>query len=303
MSRGPSMVSPAAAPLGVAVQGELGSNSELAAREYFPDAELAIVPCPSFAALFDAVAEGRAAYGMAPVENSLAGSVHEVWDLLAARRPAIAGEILLRINHCLISHRGARLSEVADVYSHPQALAQCQAFLGKMQDVRQHPFYDTAGAVKMVAARGVRGEAAIASAQAAADYGMEILAGDIETQTENFTRFLVLAAAPVAPGAAAGTDIHTAVVAEMGERGRRLPELVAPLVSRGLEITKVECSKRLGTPWTYVAYIEFAGAAADPAVWEALVEMGRVAAPLTVVGTYRAGRRATPRLHHRLPPG
>ena len=283
----------------VAVQGELGSNSELAAHEFFGDGPLEIVACPTFTALFDAVGQGRARFGMAPVENSLAGSVHPVWDLLAERRLPVAGEILLRISHCLISHPGAGLGDIADVYSHPQALAQCERYLNSLEGVRQHEVYDTAGAVKMIAERGVRGEAAIASAQAAADYDMLIVAADIETQHENYTRFLILSAEPVEPPAEDAGPVRTTVVAELGDRARRLPELLAPLAGRGIEILKVECTKRLGQPWTYVAYLDLAANSADPAVESALAEMAGVAARLQVVGPYPAGRRAEPRFHTR----
>ena len=148
-----SLTSP---PLTVAVQGELGSNSELAAREYFDGSEVTIVPCRTFAALFDAVHSETAEFGMAPVDNSMGGSIHEVWELLVDTPLPIEGEIFLRISHCLISHRGTRLTDIRRIYSHPQALAQCREYLSSQQDVDVEEVYDTAGAVKMIAERRER---------------------------------------------------------------------------------------------------------------------------------------------------
>ncbi|MFC1526739.1 prephenate dehydratase [Candidatus Latescibacterota bacterium] len=283
----------------VAVQGELGSNSELAAHEFFGDRPLTIHPCATFAGLFESVAGGDADFGMAPVENSLAGSIHEVWRLLPEHRLPVCGEILLRISHCLISHPGSSLGDICDVYSHPQALAQCHDFLHSLDGARQHEVYDTAGAVKMIKERGVRGEAAIASAQAAVDHGMEIVAGDLETRIENFTRFLVLHGGQ-APLQGSG-ETKTTVVAQLGDRAGALPELLQPLRRRDLEVLKVESAKRLGEPWAYDIYLEFTGEATDGEGEAALREMGEVADQVVVVGSYPAGRRAVASLRRHAP--
>ena len=140
-------------PATVAFQGEPGAYSELAAYEFF-SADVQIKPCASFSDLFAAVEQGNAQYGMAPVDNSLGGSIHPVWDLLASRTLPIAGEIQLRIQHCLIAHPGTRLQDVRRVYSHVQALAQCQAYLQNLEKVEQEEVYDTAGAVKIIKKRG-----------------------------------------------------------------------------------------------------------------------------------------------------
>ncbi|MDP6701447.1 MAG: prephenate dehydratase domain-containing protein, partial [Candidatus Latescibacteria bacterium] len=136
------------APYIVAVQGELGSNSALAAAAHFHEERISIQPCPTFNELFEAVDKGQAHYGMAPVENSLAGSIHAVWDLLVLYKPAIVGEIYYHVRHCLIGHPGARLEDIRYVYSHPQALAQCGAFLLELENLDPNNIveeYDTAG--------------------------------------------------------------------------------------------------------------------------------------------------------------
>ncbi len=279
----------------VAVQGELGSYSELAAHEFFA-APILIVPCPSFAELFAAVAQGRAEYGMAPVENSLAGSIHPVWDLLAEQPLPIAGEILLRIDHCLIAHPGTRLDEVRRIYSHPQALAQCHEYLGTLKHAQAQEVYDTAGAVKMIKEGGRRDEAAIASAQAAIDYQMAILAENIQTDQRNYTRFLVLSHCPVPPGE--GPRKNTLIL-DLADTARMLPQVLAGFTSRHLEVLKVELRKRLGSPWEYRCYLEVSGGAEMPALQAAIGEAAGLARWLRLIGSYAPGQTTTARLHTR----
>jgi prephenate dehydratase len=279
----------------VAVQGELGSYSELAAHEFFAG-PLAILPCPTFAELFAAVAQGRAGYGMAPVENSLAGSIHPVWDLLAEEPLPIAGEILLRIDHCLIAHPGTRLEEVRRIYSHPQALAQCQEFLGGLKHAQAQEVYDTAGAVKLIKEGGRRDEAAIASAQAAVDHGMAILAENIQTDQRNYTRFLVLGHRPVPAGE--GSRKSTMVL-DLGDTARALPAILAGFTSRQCEVLKVELRKRLGAPWEYRCYLEVSGDAEAPPLRAAIAQAAGLARWLRVIGSYAPGQTTLARLHPR----
>ncbi len=279
----------------VAVQGELGSYSELAAREFFC-APIAIRPCATFEELFAAVARGEAEYGMAPIENSLGGSIHPVWELLAEQALPIIGEILLRVDHCLIAHPGTRLDQVRRVCSHPQALAQCQEYLRTLGNVVQEEVYDTAGAVKMIKESGSREAAAIASAQAAADYDMAILAENIQTDQRNFTRFLILGHRP---GPAGGGALKTTLILSLPDTARALPEVLSSLTSRHIEVLKVESRKRLGYPWEYLFYIEVSGDAADPRLKAALAEIGSQSTWLRLVGSYPPGRTSAARLHTR----
>ncbi|MSR84158.1 MAG: hypothetical protein EXS58_14750 [Candidatus Latescibacteria bacterium] len=279
----------------VAVQGELGSYSELAAREFFA-APIAIVPCPTFAELFAAVAEGRADCGMAPVENSLAGSIHPVWDLLAEGPPPIAGEITLRVDHCLIAHPGTRLEEVRRIYSHPQALAQCHEYLRTLKGVQAQEVYDTAGAVKMIKEGGRREEAAIASAQAAVDHEMAILAENIQTDQRNYTRFLVLCHRPVP---AVDGPRKSTLILDLDDTARALPGILAGFTSRQVEVLKVELRKRLGVPWEYRCYLEVSGDAEASAFKAAIEEARGQAKWLRVIGSYAPGQTTTARLHTR----
>lgn len=285
-------------PLTVAVQGELGSNSELAAREYFDGRAVDIVPCRTFADLFDAVHDGRAEAAMAPLENSMAGSIHDVWELLVERPLPVHGEIRLRISHCLIVHPGAQLQQIRRICSHPQALAQCQTFLDSLDGVSVAAVYDTAGAVQMLKEAGHLDGAAIAPAQAAEDHGMQVLIRDLQSGADNFTRFLALGPDAEACADAGGTR-KTTIVADMAHTAAALPAVLGRLCAAGLEVLKVETRKRVGRPWVYAVYLEFVGDLADAQTAGLVDEVSQLVSDLHIVGSYPTGIIAEPRLHPR----
>ena len=288
--------------LAVAIQGELGSNSELAVREYYDGAtvDLTIVPCRTFDELFDAVHEGRAHTAMAPLENSLAGSIHDVWRLLVERHLPVCGELRLRIAHCLIGLPGSDLTQIRRVRSHPQALAQCQQFLQGLPDVEIEAVYDTAGAVQMLIAEGDRQEAAIASAQAAADHEMEVIARDL-CEGENFTRFLALGKAPEGVGQTrmpAG-ELKTTLVLQMGSTASGLSSALGELARQDLVVLKVETHKHAGLPWSYDVYLEFSGDVDSTSPRAAIDRVGSLVEAVHVIGSYPSGADVEPRLHQR----
>ena len=163
-----------ATPL-VAFQGERGSFSEEAAYKLLGRG-IRVLPCETFTAIFESVTSGRANYCLAPIENTLAGSVYENFDLLLANNLHIVSEVSLRIVHNLIAMPGTTRKDVRQVYSHPVALAQCGSFFAKNPQVERITYYDTAGSVKMLAERRPPGAAAIASRIAAEVYHARILA-------------------------------------------------------------------------------------------------------------------------------
>ena len=285
-------VSSTAPQASVAIQGERGSNSELAALEYFGPG-FALVACSSFEELFKAVRAGRASFGMAPVDNSLAGSIHEVWDLFLRCPLPVVGELSLRIGHCLIGNPASELSRICRISSHPQALAQCEEFLSTLDGVELREVYDTAGAVAMIKEAGKLEDAAIAPAQAAADHGMQVLASAIESRPDNYTRFLVIADVP---GKSRG-GMKTSTVFGLADSARDLGEILTCLTSNQLRLHRVESRKRLGEPYFYDVYVDFAGAVGEEAVDQALAGAERIAASVAVIGSYPKGRRVEPGLH------
>ena len=280
-------------PERVAIQGEQGSNSELAAREFF-ESDFEIVPCASFNKLFEVVKSGNAPFGMAPVENSLAGIIHEVWDLLVLYQPPLVGELTLRISHCLIGTPTSNMSKVRRVYSHPQALVQCEAFLSSLDNIECHEVYDTAGAVAMIKQSGKIDTAAIASSQAATDHNMKILASAIETQYENYTRFLVITCDPQPIPT---TDMKSSVVVRLNDSGRHIGQVLNHLTDKGLTLHRVETRKRIGEPWTFDVYVDFSGFVDEEPIKQGLEDLAKIAVDVKVVGSYPTGVCTSPRAH------
>jgi len=264
----------------IAFQGEPGAYSEAAAFEHF-GTEIVPVPCETFDLVFAATESGKADYGLPAIENSVAGSIHRNYDLLLQHSLSIVGERYLRVQHCLIANPGVALSEIRKVISHPQALAQCEAYITKLGAARE-PVYDTAGAVQMLKASGQKDCAAIASRRAAEVYGMSILAEGIEDDPANFTRFLAIARQPVVPSG----DTKTSTVFSLRNIPGALFKALSVFALRDIDLTKIESRPLVGKPWEYLFYIDFAGSTTDPTVARALDHLGEYALTLRVLGSY-----------------
>ena len=177
----------------VAIQGIAGSFHDIAAREYFKDEEIEIVPCETFAQVFQTMKSDTSLISLVAIENTIAGSLLQNHQLLKNSGLKIAGEHKLRIKHNLVAIAGQSVEDIKEVYSHPIALMQCGEFLGQNKGIKAIEYDDTASSAKMVAELNETGKAAICGEEAAQIYGLEILAKGIETNKRNFTRFLVLA--------------------------------------------------------------------------------------------------------------
>ena len=265
----------------VAFQGEPGAYSEEAVIQLCGDVET--MPFARLAEAFDAVASGHADRGVVPVENSQAGSINETYDLLLAHDLVIGAEYDLRVRHCLLALPGQALAGIARVYSHPQALAQCEAYLRRL-GVEVVPFYDTAGSAKMIAGERRAACAAIASRRAAALYRLDILAEGIETNPNNYTRFLAIGSVAAARTARSKTSVVCAVRNQPGA----LHRVLGALASREINMTKIESRPGRRRPWEYVFYIDFDGHAAEAEVGAALAEMREHTSMLRVLGSYPA---------------
>jgi prephenate dehydratase len=263
----------------VGYQGEPGAFSEQAVGLLFADATA--LPHRTFRSIFEAVAEGRLDYGLVPLENSQAGSINETYDLLAAGSVRIVGEVFLQVDHTLLALPGTRLQDVRRVLSHPQALAQCDEYLAAL-DVEIVPVYDTAGAAKHVAEDGGRGDAAVASRQAAELYGLEVLAEAIQTHPNNLTRFAAIAMEdrPLGP------PDRTSLVFEVKNVPGSLYRCLGPLARRGLNMSKLESRPVGGTPWQYRFYLDVDAGDTDPELRASLSEMQADVVNLHVLGSY-----------------
>ena len=236
----------------IAIQGEPGSFSHEAALKLLPSAT--IMPCALSAEVFAAVASGEADGAVIPIENSLAGSVSEHFDLLLTHDVKAEREMALRIRHNLIVVPGVAMEAVERVYSHPVALAQCRRFIADHSRMKALAFYDTAGSVKQIMETDDRRAAAIASEAAAQFYGAQILQSGIEDNPENFTRFFLVrrsAKAAIDPDA---NKISIAFSIE--HRPGSLVGVLQELAALGTNLTKIESRPVHGKPWEYVFYVD-----------------------------------------------
>jgi len=272
----------------VAFQGERGAFSEDAARQLL-GSTVETIACRTFEDMFEAVSTGAADAAAVPIENSLAGSVHKNYDLLMEHDLTIIGETNVRIVHHLIAPRGVALTDVRRVHSHPVALAQCERFLRANRQIEVAPAYDTAGSVKMVVENSSGVDAAIAGATAAAVYGAEIIAESIEDNSQNFTRFLLLAR----PDRAAAIETmskqgqrKTSIVFRVANRPGGLFRSLAAFALRDIDLTKLESRPIEGRPWEYSFYLDLIGDQNDPHVERALANLAEFAESVRVLGSY-----------------
>ena len=278
--------------LPVAFQGELGAFSQEAARRLCgPD--VAVLPCTRFEDIFRSVKDGIASGAIVPIENTLAGSVHENYDHLVNFELPIVAETSVRIVHNLIAPKGVRFSQIKRAFSHPVALNQCLDFFARNPEIEKIPFYDTAGSVKMIAAEGLTDAAAIASSVAAEIYGARILRRSIESDRQNFTRFFLLRTPeyarrhPLRP--AAGTQWKTSLVFSTRNIPGALFRALSAFALRDLNLMKIESRPLRGKPWEYLFYLDFLGRADSPVSVNALNHLGEIADFLRVLGCYPKG--------------
>lgn len=273
----------------IAFQGERGAYSHEAILSQLGE-EHEIILSRTFREVFERTASGEVDCGFLPIENSLTGGIGEVYDLLLDYSLRITGEVFLSIQHALLGLPGSQLEQIEHVYSHPQALWQCEAFLEKLE-AQRHVFYDTAGAAKWVAERGDPRSAAIAGRLAAQLYGLDVLREKIATSKQNATRFIVVSktensSRPEGP-------CKTSLVVELPHEPGALYRALAPFAERGINLMNLE-SRPLGTEnWHYRFYLDCEGHQADPEVQKALIKLRKCVTNLRILGSY-------PRMSHDL---
>jgi len=265
-----------------AYQGTAGAFSEEAALTVAPDHEP--LGLPTFHEVFEAVTERRADIGVVPVENAVAGSINQTYDLLLDSDLHVVGEAYLRVRHNLLAPPGVRLEDIERVISHPQALSQCDGFLARHK-LEAIPVYDTAGAAKQLAENPEPGLAAIASRRAAEVYGLEVLAENIEDFDFNYTRFFV-----IAPEEEERKDLpyKTSIVFGVRHKPGGLLSALEGFAAENVNLTKLESRPRRDRAWSYVFYLDFEGHVEDPGPARAMMTLLRRAAFVKVLGSYPA---------------
>ena len=300
----------------VAFQGEPGAFSEAAAIQLLGD-WITTIPCPTFDAAFRAVREGVADAVLAPVENSLAGSVVRVYDLLLESDLGIVAETIQPIEHHLIGCPGASLNDIRSVASHPMALAQCEKFFLAHDYLRRVPAEDTAGSVRDVVSRGDKSAAGIAGRQAAVHYGGVILAESIQDNAENFTRFVLLipvvregsdesagtaiASSPAVTDLMAelnvrrmeqftsGAFLKMSIALRLAHKPGALLAALEPFARHGINLMKIESRPIHGTPWIYQFFLDLV--ADSPAqLHSALQEVRRATSFRRILGLYAVAK-------------
>jgi prephenate dehydratase len=269
----------------VAFQGERGAYGEMAALSYFSRAKL--TPLKSFRDVFEAAERGDSDLAIVPVENSIEGSVNEVYDLLLeTEKLEVIGEVYQRVRHCLIANPGATKKAIRWVHSHPQALAQCRAYLQKNK-MEAMPAYDTAGAAKMIKEKGLVDSGAIASRRAAELYGMQILDEGIEDRKNNYTRFLVMSLRGKKQKPVGSAQYKTSIIFSVKHVPGALFGIIGEFAMRGINLTRIESRPTKETPWEYNFYVDFEGHAAEKQVREALKAIGPKTLYVKILGSYR----------------
>lgn len=263
----------AAPPLAVAYQGTEGAyGHEAAVRHFGVERRLVTYkPYRSFRETLEAVQRGDAQFAVLPIENSTAGSVLEVYDLLFQLSHSIVGEEVIEVRHCLLGLPGSTLAAITKVLSHPQALAQCSEFLAERPEVETSAAANTALAARRVAEDGSLTQAAIASADAGDRYGLVVLARDIANQAVNLTRFIVVAASPI--DCDPKVDAKVALVFGTKHERGALVRCLNVLAEEGVSLTKLESRPRPGVAWEYVFYVDVEGHIAEPRLQAALTRL------------------------------
>ncbi|ENR2169425.1 prephenate dehydratase [Vibrio vulnificus] len=270
----------------VAFLGSKGSYSHLASREYFSrkNTELIELNCEHFKEVTQTVESGHADFGVLPIENTSSGSINEVYDLLQHTTLYIVGELTQPIEHCLVATKDVRLEEIKVLYSHPQPHQQCSEFLGRLKGVTLKSCASTADAMKKVQELNRDDVAAIGNASSGKLYGLQPIQGNIANQTENHTRFIVVARKPVE--VSAQIPAKTTLIMSTSQKAGSLVETLLVLQRYGINMTKLESRPIMGNPWEEMFYVDLEAHLDSEEMQLALGELTKITKHLKVLGCY-----------------
>ena len=268
----------------VAFQGEHGAYGEVASRKLVPEG--AYIPCLEFIDVFRGVEQGYFDLGVVPVENSLEGAVTQVNDLLTTTDLKVTGEVKVVVNHCLLATEATDYREIRVVYSHPQALAQCRDFLMRNK-LEPRPYYDTAGAAKMLARENPKAAAAIASALCSELYDLEIIKEGIEDGPSNSTRFLLLS-----KNLAAEKRDKTSIIFAVAHEAGQLYGVLQLFAEAKINLTRISSMPLRSDPSNYSFFLDFEGSEEDTKVREVLEHLSQMTISLKNLGSYPADKKS-----------
>jgi len=266
----------------IGYQGEKGAYSEIAARKYFLG-NIETIGFKDLEKVFDAVTKKKIDFGIVPIENSQVGSIYKTYDLLLKKSLFIYGEYYMGITHCLLGNKGTSLKKIKKVFSHPQALGQCEKFLAE-NNYQEYATYDTAGSAKIIGKND--DEAIIASEDAAKIYGLKVLKKSIETNKYNTTRFIIISMTENN----IRENCKTSLVFETKHIPAALYKCLGGFATNGINLTKIESRPIKGEQWKYMFYLDFEGHKDDVNIKFALEELKSMTLFLKLLGSYPKGK-------------
>ncbi len=274
----------------IAYQGEPGAFSEQAAWQFF-GAKAPLKPLPTFSEVFDYAESHKNDYAIVPLENSVYGSIHQVYDLLLKHRLFIVGEIKLRIELHLMALPKTKSKNVRTIYSQLQAIGQCEDFINKLKNVKVEAVHDTAGAARLVRERQTFDVAAIASEHAAKAHGLQILKKNVESNHHNYTRFIALSRRQDLKNfrhlrMGSGSKVKTSLVIAVKDIPGALFKALAVFSLRDINLMKIESRPLIGKPWEYLFYLDIEGAPHCKPLKQALNHLNEVCTFVRVLGSY-----------------
>ncbi|MBQ0073227.1 MAG: prephenate dehydratase [Prevotella sp.] len=241
----------------IAIQGEIGSFHDITAHHYFEGEQLQIICCSTFEDVFENMKQDPTVIGIMAIENTIAGSLLHNYELLRQSGMAVVGEHKTHISHCICALPGQKLDDLTEVHSHPVALAQCNKYLSKHQNLKMVEDEDTAGSAKWIAENNMTGVAALCHADAAALYGLEVLENHIEDNPHNFTRFLVMTDPRKADFLRAINESDkSSIVFSLPHEEGSLSQVLSILSFYRINLTKIQSLPIIGREWEYMFYVD-----------------------------------------------
>lgn len=267
----------------VGYQGVAGCYSFQASLLYFGE-EIETVSCHSFRDVFDALAQEKIGYGVLPIENSTSGSINEVYDLLREYEFRIVGEKCLKVEHSLLGVKGAVLGDIKEVYSHQQGLLQCSRYLSEHPEWKQVPYFDTAGSAEHIAYENCRSKACIAGKMAATVYGLDILREDIQDNSNNSTRFVIIGR----EGLQTEKADKISIIISVPDKPGTLYEVMKHFAEGKCNLMKLESRPLEGKPWEYFFYIDLRGNLEEDDMRRIMAEVEKQSSYFRLLGNYKS---------------
>jgi len=273
--------------LEIAIQGSLGAFHEVATHEYFPEREINFHQCTDFPQITNLTKSGGVDYGIIAIENTVAGSIIPNFELIRKSKVKICGEVFLRIEQNLVGNKGTDIKKLQEVHSHPMALLQCSSYFDELPNIKLVKSSDTATSAKEVALSGSTSIAAISSKLAAKRYDLEVLAGSIENNKKNYTRFFILTNSEKSNK---NTVNKASLCFQLGHTSGSLAGVLSIVTLYGINLSKIQSHPVVGKPWQYLFYLDLVFENYER-YQDLLTAIKPLISDFEILGEYRKGKR------------